>query len=116
MLTLVSDENFKGEILRGLRRRLPELDAVRVQDVDLSESSDASILEWSAAQGRIVLTHDRATMPHFAYERVRAGQPMTGVFLVSDVMPTGQAIDELLLAIQCLTPEECRGRVIFFPM
>jgi hypothetical protein len=36
VLNLVSDENFNGDILRGLYRRCPELDVVRVQDVGLN--------------------------------------------------------------------------------
>ncbi len=51
MLRLVSDENFKGEIVRGLRRRLPDLDLVRVQDVGLREADDPPILSWAAAGG-----------------------------------------------------------------
>jgi hypothetical protein len=89
---------------------------VRVQDVGLNATSDPDILEWAAIEGRIVLTHDRDTMPNFAYDRVRAGQPMPGVFLVSDLMPLGQAIDEILLAIECLPPEECKDLVRFFPL
>ena len=116
MLRLVSDENFDGVILRGLYRRRPGLDVVRVQDVGLITASDPDILEWAAIEGRIVLTHDRDTMPHFAYMRVRAGLPMPGVFLVSDLMPTDQAIDEILLAVDCLTPEECKDRVTYFPL
>ena len=91
MLKLPSDENFDGDILRGLYRRCAELDIVRVQDVGLSATPDPDILAWAAAEGRILLTHDRDTMPNFAYDRVRAGQPMPGVFLVSDLMPVGQA-------------------------
>jgi hypothetical protein len=30
-------------------------------------------------------------------------------------MPVGQAIDEILLAVDCLTPEESRNLVRFFP-
>jgi hypothetical protein len=55
-------------------------------------------------------------MPNFAYERVRAGRPLPGVFRVSDFMPVGQAVDELLLAAECLTPEECKDFVRFFPL
>jgi len=116
VLKLVSDENFDGAILRGLFRRSPELDIVRVQDVGLSATSDTEILAWAAAEGRILLTHDRDTMPNFAYQRVRAGQAMSGVFLVSDQMPIGQAIDEILLAVECLAPEECKDFVRFFPL
>jgi hypothetical protein len=116
VLKLVSDENFNGDILRGLYRRCPELDVVRVQDVGLTAASDPDILEWAAAEDRILLTHDRDTMLYFAYSRVKAGQAMPGVFLVSDLMPTGQAIDELLLAADCLAPEECKDLVRFFPL
>ena len=41
---------------------------------------------------------------------------MPGIFLVSDRMPIGQAIDEILLAVDCLTPEECKDFVRFFPL
>lgn len=63
-----------------------------------------------------MLTHDRNTLPNFAFERVRAGQPMAGVFVVSDLMPVGQAIDEIRLAVECMTPDECKNLVTFFPM
>jgi hypothetical protein len=116
VLGLVSDENFTGDNVRGLRRRLTALELVRVQDVGLAAANDPAILAWAADQGRIVLTHDRSTLPGFAYERVQTGQPMPGVFVVSDQMPIGQAVDELLLAIQCLSSQECENLVRFFPL
>jgi predicted nuclease of predicted toxin-antitoxin system len=116
VLKLVSDENFNADILRGLYRRRPDLDVVRVQDIGLSASPDPDVLAWAAVEGRILLTHDRDTLPNFAYDRVHAGQPLPGVFLVSDLMPVGQAIDEILLAIECLSPEECKDFVRFFPL
>jgi hypothetical protein len=116
VLKLVSDENFNGDILRGLYRRRPDVSVVRVQDVGLSAFSDPEILAWAAIEGRILLTHDRDTVPSCAYERVRVGQAMPGVFLVSDLMPLSQAIDEILLAAECLTQEECQNVVKFFPL
>jgi predicted nuclease of predicted toxin-antitoxin system len=116
VLKLVSDENFNADILRGLYRRCPDLDVVRVQDAGLSATPDPDVLAWAAVEGRILLTHDRDTMPNFAYDRVRAGQPLPGVFLVSDLMPVGQSIDEILLAVECLTPEECKNLLRFFPL
>ena len=116
MLKLVSDENFNGDILRGLYRRRPDLDVVRVQDIGLNTSLDPDILAWAAREDRILLTHDRDTMPCFAYDRVKDRQAMPGLFLVSDQMPIGQAIDEILLAVDCLTREECRDFVRFFQL
>jgi hypothetical protein len=36
----LADENFEGAIYRGLLRRNPKLDIVRVQDIDLSNADD----------------------------------------------------------------------------
>ena len=116
MLKLVSDENFDGAVLRGLYRRRPTLDVVRVQDIGLNATPDPDILAWAAVEDRILLTHDRDTIPFCVYERVKAGQAMPGVFLVNDLMPIGQAIDEILLAVDCLSPEECKNFVRFFPL
>jgi hypothetical protein len=116
VLKLVSDESFNRDILRGMYRRRPDLDVVRVQDVGLIGSPDADILAWAAVQNRILLTHDQDTMPYFAYARVKAGHAMPGVFLASDQMPIGRAIEEILLAVDCLPPEECQALVRFFPL
>ncbi len=116
MIKLASDENFDGDILRGLFRRLPELDMVRVQDVGLAETPDPPILEWAAREQRVLLTHDRDTVPNFAYDRVRAGQPMPGVFLISALTPKGQTIEELFLALHCLSPDDCKDQVTYFPL
>lgn len=40
MLHLLADENFNGYIVRGLLRRRPDLELVRVQDVGLGEAND----------------------------------------------------------------------------
>lgn len=116
MIRLLTDENFDGDILRGLFRRMPDLDVVRVQDVGLAETPDQAILAWAADEGRVLITHERDTIPGFAYDRVRSGQPMPGVFLVSDQMPRGQAVDELLLATACLSADDCTGVVHHFPL
>ena len=69
MLRLVSDENFSGDIVRGLVLRRPTLDLVRLQDTGLEGVEDPAVLAWAAEHNRILLTHDRATMPDFAYAR-----------------------------------------------
>jgi len=116
VIKLAIHENFDGDILRGLLRRTADLDAVRVQDVGLAATPDTVILAWAAGERRILLTHDGDTVPGFAYDRVRSGEPMAGVFLVNDRMPKASAIDQLFLAIQCLDPEDCKDQVHHFPL
>jgi len=82
VLRIAVDENFHGDIVRGLLRRQPEIDLVRVQDAGLSGADGPNVLAWAAREGRMLFTHDVTTMTHFAYERVSTGLPMPGVFEV----------------------------------
>jgi hypothetical protein len=66
MLRLLADENFNGDVVRALLLRQPDLDIVRVQDVGLAGIADPDILAWAAVNDRIILTHDRATLPNFS--------------------------------------------------
>ena len=116
MLRLLSDENFNGDIVRGLWLRRPALDLCRVQDVGLEEADDSTILVWVAANNRILLTHDRATVPDFAYARVLTGQPMPGVFVVHNRMAVRQVIEELLLMDACSEQAEWAGFVVYLPL
>ncbi len=116
MIALLVDENFNEHIVDGLTRRDPTLELVHVRDVGMAATPDPEILEWAAAAGRVLLTHDRNTVPAFAFDRVAAGLPMTGVFLVSGEMPIAQAVEELLIAAHCLSAQECAGTVKYFPM
>lgn len=115
MLRLAADENFNNDIVRGLIRRKPDVDLVRVQDVDLSGADDPAILEWAARQGRVVVTHDVSTLSTHAYERVSAGQRMPGVFEVPTDLSIARAIDDLLLIAECSLEDEWEGQVRYLP-
>lgn len=116
MIRLLVDENFNGHIVDGLLQRELKLDLVHVRNVGLAEAPDAKILEWAAAHGRVLLTHDRQTVPAFAYGRVAASESMPGVFLINSDMSPGQAIDDILVAVHCLSPDECANVVRYFPL
>ncbi len=116
MIRLAADENFNGLIVRGLLRRNPNLDILRVQDTEVSEADDPVVLEWAAREGRVLITHDVNTIPRFAYERILAGKPMPGVFEVSDSLPVGQAIEDLLLLAECSEEGEWEGQIRYIPL
>ena len=116
MLRLLSDENFNGDIIRGLLLRNPHLDLLRVQDVGLLEADDPAVLIWAAENNRILLTQDRATMPDFAYERILTGQKMPGIFVINDSTPIRNSIDELLLLNECSQQEEWLDLVLYLPL
>jgi hypothetical protein len=116
MLRLAADENFNNDIVRGLLRRKPDVDIVRVQDVGLSGANDPTILEWAAQEGRVLLTHDVSTLTRYAEERVEAAKPMPGVFEVSRKVPVGVAIEDILLIAECSLEGEWEGQVRYLPL
>ncbi len=116
LVKFAADENFNNDILRGLLRRNSSLDIVRIQDTYLSGADDPSVLAWSAQEGRILLTHDVTTITHYAYERVRAGKPMPGVFEVVRGVSIGTAIEDLLLIAELSLDGEWEGQVRYLPL
>jgi predicted nuclease of predicted toxin-antitoxin system len=116
VISFLVDQNFNEHIVDGMTRRDATLEFIHVRDVGLAEADDPAMLQLAAEHGLVLLTHDGKTVPPFAHTRVAAGAPMPGVFLVSDWMPVGQAIDELLIAAHCLSPDECRDIVWYFPL
>lgn len=116
MLRLAADEDFNNRILRGLLRRRPELDVVRVQDAGLAGRGDAEVLEWATQEGRVLLTHDVTTMKRHVDKRVAAGLPMHGVFGVSQHAPIVQIIEDILLLADCSLEGEWEGQVRFLPL
>lgn len=116
MIKFLTDEDFDARILRGLLRRLPELNVERVQDVGLQSAHDREVLELAALENRVLLTHDVSTMSAYAYERISEGLPMAGVFEIPQSMPIGQAIDEICLIVGGSLEDEWQNQVRFLPL
>ncbi|MGV0105661.1 DUF5615 domain-containing protein [Nostoc sp. DSM 114160] len=115
MLKFLADENFDNTVVRGLFRRSPKIDIVRVQDVGLSGKDDPTILDWAAQEGCILLTHDVSTITRYAYDRVRQGQTMPGVIEVSLDAPVGRVIEDILVLVECSQEGELEGQVQYLP-
>jgi hypothetical protein len=115
ILRFLADENFDGRITSGLLRQEPTLDLVRVQDIGLSGADDPSVLKWAAAEDRLLLTHDRRTIPRHAMARTNAGLQMPGVVVVAAGLPIQLAIDAILLLAGASLPGESEGQLLFVP-
>jgi predicted nuclease of predicted toxin-antitoxin system len=110
------DEDLNGRIVRGVRRRILDLDSTTVQEADLPEASDLAVLDWAAAQGRIVITHDHRTMRPCAEDRLKVGRPMAGLILAPQTAALGQVIDDLVLIAEATTAEGWIGTIVFLPL
>jgi predicted nuclease of predicted toxin-antitoxin system len=115
VIRFLADENFRGDIVRRIRRENPQADIVRVQDTVFYQADDPAILEYAATQGRILLTHDETTMRDFAYERIAAGLTMPGVFLIHQDVIAKLVVEDILTIIGASEPEEWQGQVTYLP-
>lgn len=116
MLKILVDQDFDHDILRGVLRRLPELDFITAFEAGLSEIEDAHLLLWASADQRILLTHDRKTMPTHYAALLEKGEDLAGVFIVPRRLAIGQAIEELEMMIACSENEEWQNIVKILPL
>lgn len=114
MLRLASDADVRGGIIRGLRRRLPELELVRAQDALAEGTPDPEILAWSAGENRVLITNDRNSMIGFAYRRLAAGEPVPGLIATTNEQTIRSSIEDLLLITEYMSEEEIKNQVVVF--
>lgn len=109
-------QDFDHDILRGLERRIPDLDYVTAHEAGLSDSPDPKLLEWAASEKRLVITHDQSTMPDHVADLLVSGKSVYGVIIVPQGMPINQAISELELIVCCSDEGEYQDRYLFLPL
>ena len=115
MIRLLADENIEGDLVTGTHRRHPEVVFESVHGLGMDGNSDPDLLEWCVGNRFVLVTHDRQTLPGFAYERLAATLPMSGLFVVPPDAPLSATIDELAMLAQLSEPDEWEGRVLFLP-
>lgn len=116
MIRLLTDENFNHDILRGLIRRVPDLDFVLVHDAGLTSQPDPVLLKWASTKQRSIITQDKETMIAYAEQLVRQGEPMSGLIVVPQSLGIGRAIDDLELVVVCYSESEMRDRIQHLPL
>lgn len=114
MLRLASDADVHGELVRGLFRRMPGIDLLRVQDVLPERAHDREILAWAASDRRVLMTRDRNTMVGFAQRRIAAGDYMPGLIVTTSRQSIGSALDDIQLIVELMSEEEMQKQVIVY--
>jgi hypothetical protein len=97
MIRFLADADFNHAIVKGCQRQEPALDFLSANEAKLEGVPDPEVLALAAEQNRILITHDRQTMPHHFGEFLMSGRSCPGVFIVSQHAPIGEVIDELVL-------------------
>ena len=116
MLRLLIDQDLDHVILRGLLLRVPNLDVITAHQAGLSNASDPEVLAWAAQRERIIVTHDRRTMPYHATSRIARGENVAGIIVVSRQLPVSQVINELEIIVSCSDMVEWENIIKHLPL
>ena len=115
MLRLLIDQDLDHVILRALLLRVQNLDIITAHQVGLSNASDPEILAWAAEQERVVITHDRRSMPYHATSRIARAEKIAGIIIVSRQLPVSQVINDLEIIVSCSDMVEWENVVKHLP-
>ena len=116
MIRLAADEDFNNDIVRALRRTLPEVSVLSVREAGHAGRADPEVLAWAAEEDRVLLTHDVTTMTRHALDRIARGESMLGVIAVHPRLPIGSVVDDLVLVVSCSFSEDWVNQIQFLPL
>jgi uncharacterized protein with PIN domain len=110
-----ADADFNEDIVTGVLRRILEIDFKTASEANLEGMSDEDVLAFCAREGRILVTHDRRTMPrHFADFITTETSP--GVFVVQRSTELIVVIEELILIWTASDAEEYVNSIRTLPL
>ncbi len=112
----LADEDLRYQIVEAVHRLEPAIDISTVQEMGMSGHSDAEILEYAHQNQMILVSHDVNTLKGLAEKRIKAGQGVTGVFLVLQRMPTRPVAESLMLIWSTSMLEEWRDQIVYLPI
>ena len=111
----LADADFNHRIVAGLRRQEPAIDFAGAREGGVIGKPDPIVLQMAADAGRILVSHDRNTMPHHLSEFLK-NSSSPGVIIVSQDLDIGSAIEDLLIIWAASDAAEWRDRVAFVPL
>jgi predicted nuclease of predicted toxin-antitoxin system len=109
-----ADADLNQDIVQAIRRREPTVDFQTAHEAGLAGLHDTIILERAAQEGRIVVSHDRRTMPHH-FATFIASQTSTGVIIVPKSLSIRQVLNDLLLIWEASEAEERVNQIDSLP-
>ncbi len=115
MIRFLADADLNHAIVKGCRRHEPSMDFLSANEAKLEGVPDPDVLAIAAKQDRILVTHDRHTMPRHFGAYLMNGGSSPGVFLVSQQVPIGEAIDALVLIWAASDIGEWKNRLVNIP-
>ncbi|UXE63208.1 MAG: DUF5615 family PIN-like protein [Woronichinia naegeliana WA131] len=110
-----ADADLKQAIVIGVTRRQPKLNFRSANESRLEGIKDPEVLAIAAKEQRILVTHDRKTMP-IEFGRFVMTKTSYGVLIVSQSIAINEVIDTLILIWEVTTIEEWINQIMSIPL
>ena len=110
-----ADADLNQIILRAILRREPTIDFQTAQAAKLSGLGDEDVLALAAKAGRLLVTHDRKTIPHHFAEFITF-QTSPGVLIVPQKLRVATAVEDLILIWEESEAGEWINRIRSLPL
>jgi predicted nuclease of predicted toxin-antitoxin system len=110
-----ADADLNIKIVVATVRLNPGVDFRTADAASLTGVTDSRVLEIAAEEGRILVTHDKSTMPgHFA-EFVQTRES-PGVFVVRRGLKLAEIAEELVMIWEASEPGEWVNQISYLPL
>jgi hypothetical protein len=110
-----ADADLNQDIVQAMRRRVPAVDFRTAHEASLAGLDDDLVLERAALEGRVLVSHDRRTMP-FHFAALIATRTCAGVILVPKNLPIRQVLEDLILIWEASEAEEWINQIDSLPL
>ena len=110
-----ADADLNEILVKATIRREPGIDFQTASAAGLGGLNDKDVLALAARSGRLLVTHDRRTMPkHFA--EFIAMQSSAGVLIVPQKLSVMQVVEDLILIWAVTDATEWTNRIYSLPL
>jgi predicted nuclease of predicted toxin-antitoxin system len=109
-----ADADLKQAIVTGTIRRQPNLDFQSANKAQLEGKKDLEVLTIAAQQNRVLVTHDRKTMPT-EFGTFITTQTSSEVLILSQNLSVSEAIETLILIWEVSSAEEWMNQIMSIP-
>lgn len=109
-----ADADLNQAIVTGTIRRQPNLNLQSAYAAGLEGKKDPEVLTIAAQDGRVLVSHDRKTMPREFGEFI-VSKTSSGVLILSQKLSVSDAIEALILVWEVSTAEEWVNQIMSIP-
>lgn len=110
-----ADNDLDQRIVVATLRLDPAIDFRTAPAAGLHNVPDEQVLAYAAREGRVLVSHDRRTMPEHFGLFLYAGATSPGLIIVSTKLPVGRAAEWLHLLWEATSAEEYVNSIYDLP-